>query len=377
MRIAYMLTSLGRGGAERQVIALAERMAARGHSVVLMILKPSEADEWPTSLEVIRLDMRKSLAGVSSGLVRGHRHLRRFRPDIVHSHTFPANMVARILHALHSTPAVLSTIHNIYEGGWRRTVLYRLTDGLTAHTTAVSEAVSKHQVQTGAAIEAKCSVITNGIDTGIFKPSVGRRNEARAHWNAADRFVWLAAGRLTAAKNYPGLLQAFSSLYAMFPNAMLWIAGQGIVLEQRRLQARAKAAGISESVRWLGLRDDMPSLFDAADAFVLSSAWEGMPLVVGEAMAMKKPVVATDVGGVRELVGDAGLVVPSNSPKALAEGMLSVMRMSQEQRQAMGSNARTRIQRLFDINAKTDEWHALYTEVLRDKRRRRRERRSS
>ena len=72
----------------------------------------------------------------------------------------------------------------------------------------------------------------------------------------------------------------------------------------------AEVLGVSGFVRWLGLRDDMPSLLDGADAFVLSSAWEGMPLVVGEAMAMEKPVVATDVGGVRELVGDAGVVIP-------------------------------------------------------------------
>jgi glycosyltransferase involved in cell wall biosynthesis len=369
MRIAYMLTSLGRGGAERQVIALAERMAARGHHVVLIVLKPSEVDEWPTSLELIRLDMRKSLAGVSAGLLRGRRHLRRFRPEIVHSHTFPANMAARILHAFHSTPAVLSTIHNIYEGRWWRTVLYRVTDILTAHTTAVSEAVAKRQVETGAVTEAKCSVITNGIDTGIFKSSAALRYETRAKLNAADQFVWLAAGRLTAAKDYPCLLQAFSLLYALFPNAVLWIAGQGSVLEQRRLQARAKTLGIAESVRWLGLRDDMPSLLDAADGFVLSSAWEGMPLVVGEAMAMEKPVVATDVGGVRELIGDAGLVVPPNVAEALAEGMRSVMRMPDDQRRAMGRNARTRIQRLFDIDAKADDWHSLYTELLRNKQR--------
>jgi len=369
MRIAYMLTSLGRGGAERQVIALAERMAARGHHVVLIVLKPSEVDEWPTSLELIRLDMRKSLAGVSAGLLRGRRHLRRFRPEIVHSHTFPANMAARILHAFHSTPAVLSTIHNIYEGRWWRTVLYRVTDILAAHTTAVSEAVARRQIEAGAVTEAKCSVMTNGINTGIFKSSYARRDEARAQWNAADQFVWLAAGRLTAAKNYPSLLQAFSLLYALFPNAVLWIAGQGSVLEQRRLQARAKALCIAESVRWLGLRDDMPSLLDAADGFVLSSAWEGMPLVVGEAMAMEKTVVATDVGGVREMVFDAGLLVPPNAPKALAEGMISVMRMSEDQRRTMGRNARKRMQRLFDINAKADEWHSLYTELLRNKQR--------
>jgi len=94
-----------------------------------------------------------------------------------------------------------------------------------------------------------------------------------------------------------------------------------------------------------------------------------MPLVVGEAMAMEKTVVATDVGGVREMVFDAGLLVPPNAPKALAEGMISVMRMSEDQRRTMGRNARKRMQRLFDINAKADEWHSLYTELLRNKQR--------
>ena len=70
----------------------------------------------------------------------------------------------------------------------------------------------------------------------------------------------------------------------------------------------------------------MPALLDAADGFVLASAWEGMPLAVGEAMAMEKPVVATDVGGVRELVGDAGVIVPAKDPEALAKAMLALMR---------------------------------------------------
>jgi glycosyltransferase involved in cell wall biosynthesis len=225
MRIAYMLTSLGRGGAEHQVVALAERMAARGHQVVLIVLKPAEAHEWLTSIEVIRLDMHKSLQGVFSGLARAHRQLRSFRPDIVHSHTFPANMAARILHLFGSAPVALSTIHNIYEGGWRRTAFYGLTDSLSIHTTAVSHAVAQRQIGAGAIPKRKCSVITNGIDSSIFTPSAARRGEMRAKLNAADRFVWLAAGRLTSAKDYANLLRAFSMLCLEFPLAQLLIAG--------------------------------------------------------------------------------------------------------------------------------------------------------
>ena len=85
-------------------------------------------------------------------------------------------MAARVLHMLGSAPAVLSTIHNIYEGGWRRTALYGLTDGLSIHTTAVSDAVAKRQIETGAVPKRKCSVVTNGIDINIFAPFQVRRD---------------------------------------------------------------------------------------------------------------------------------------------------------------------------------------------------------
>ncbi len=119
-----------------------------------------------------------------------------------------------------------------------------------------------------------------------------------------------------------------------------------------------------EHVRWLGLRRDMPALLDAADGFVLASAWEGMPLVLGEAMAMEKPVVATDVGGVRELVGDAGTLVPAKDPEALAEAMLATMRQSREERARMGRAARERIVHQFSMDAAADWWEALYRKLL-------------
>jgi glycosyltransferase involved in cell wall biosynthesis len=93
-----------------------------------------------------------------------------------------------------------------------------------------------------------------------------------------------------------------------------------------------------------------------------------MPLVVGEAMAMEKPVAATDVGGVRELVGEAGVIVPAKNPEALAEAMLEMMRRTDEARGALGRLARERIATHFSIDAKADEWEALYRAVLENER---------
>ncbi len=87
MRIAYVLTSLGVGGAERQAVALAERMEARGHAVSLIVLNGCQPHEWPTTLELVRLNMRKNPASIMSGLVNARRFLRIFQPDLIHSHT--------------------------------------------------------------------------------------------------------------------------------------------------------------------------------------------------------------------------------------------------------------------------------------------------
>jgi len=167
-------------------------------------------------------------------------------------------------------------------------------------------------------------------------------------------------GRLAPAKDYPNLLRAFAAVRSQKPETQLWVAGDARGDERKPLDAHAKELGIDEAVRWLGLRRDMAALLDAADAFVLSSAWEGMPLAVGEAMAMQKPVVATDVGGVCELVGDAGVVVPAKDSLALAEAMLATMQESREERAALGSAARERVFRQFSMDATADTWEALY-----------------
>jgi glycosyltransferase involved in cell wall biosynthesis len=182
---------------------------------------------------------------------------------------------------------------------------------------------------------------------------------------AGGNFIWLAAGRLSPAKDYPTLLRAFAQLRASNPSARLWVAGQGTKATLEALEAAAASLNLTEQVSWLGLRRDLPALLDAADAFVLSSAWEGMPLVVAEAMAMKKAVVATDVGGVRELVGEAGAIVPPHNPEFLAEAMQSVMHQPAELRRAQGFAARLRIQQHFNLDSRADEWEALYLDLLK------------
>jgi glycosyltransferase involved in cell wall biosynthesis len=363
MRIVYVLTSLGVGGAERQVLALGARMAERGHTVALMALRPRLSEEWCTALDVVHLDMRRNPISVIAALLRGRCFLKQFRPDLVHSHGFHANIVARMLKFL-APLQVLSTVHNVYEGGRHRMWAYRLTDFLSVRTTAVSNAAAERFVRLKAVPKQKCIVVTNGIDTAEFAPSADRRAQTRVAMGVASEFIWLTAGRIAPAKDIPNLLRAFALVRTANPATQLWIAGEGEPIAAQGTAGSTQDPVAQGNVRWLGLRRDLPALLDAADGFVLASAWEGMPLVVGEAMAMQKPVVATDVGGVRELVGDAGVLVPSGDSNALAEAMIALMQSPDEDRQKLGRIARSRIATEFSIDARADQWERLYLSLL-------------
>jgi glycosyltransferase involved in cell wall biosynthesis len=360
MRIVYLLASLGVGGAEKQALALAGRMAGRGHTVTLVTLLPKTGDEWPTSLPVIRLNLHRNPFGLMAAFMRARRVLREFQPDIIHSHSFHANIFARLVGPFAGRPAVISTIHNVFEGGWHRMLAYRLTDGLCARTSAVSQAVADRFVRLRAVSAEKCTVVPNAIDLSEFKPDAARRRSLRESLGVDDEFVWLAAGRISPAKDYPNLLRAFARVLKFDPSAFLWIAGQGSDAGIDGLLNLANELGIARCMRCLGLRRDVPALLDAADGIVSSSAWEGMPLAIAEAMAMEKPVVATDVGGTRELIAGTGALAPARDPKALADTMLELMRKPEADRLAIGRAARIRIATGFNIESRVDEWEDLY-----------------
>lgn len=362
MRIVFLLNSLGMGGAERQTLALAERMAQRGHTVEILTLMPRLAEEWPTTLPVTALGLRKTPWHMLATLLRARRFLDRFRPVLVHSHNFHANLFARLLRASGGTFALVCTVHNVYEGGALRMFAYRVTDRFASRVTAVSQAAADRFVALRAVSRKKMQTVLNGIDTAEFAPDAARRQATRHKFQSDEAFVWIAAGRVVPAKDYPNLLRAFALLLEQKPAALLQIAGAADSDYLDSLRELATSLGVAPRVQWLGLRRDLPALFDAADAFVLASAWEGLPLVLGEAMSMAKPVVATDVGGVWELVDDVGRLVPSRDPHALAQSMLECMALSADERAAQGQAARQRILDAFSIEARAERWSALYAE---------------
>jgi glycosyltransferase involved in cell wall biosynthesis len=367
-RVALLTTSLARGGAESQVVQCAIGLRRRGwETAVVSLLDPAAfAGELASEgVPVHSLAMRPGHAN-PRGLIRLIGLLRVFRPQILHSHMFHANMAARVVRLFSPVPVVISTLHSVAEssretaGVQLRDLAYRLTDPLADMVTAVSEAVADRHRSSGAVRAAKLRVIPNGVDTSRYHPDQAHRENTRRELGIEERFVWLAAGRLLWKKDYGSLLRAF----ARQPDAVLLIAGEGP--EGDRLRHQARELAMEARVRFLGAREDLPALMNAADGFVLSSVVEGLPMVLLEAAASGAPAVATDAGGVRECVadGETGFVVPRSDCDALAAAMSRLALLPAEARARMGKAARARAVERFDMDRVVAEWERTYRELL-------------
>jgi glycosyltransferase involved in cell wall biosynthesis len=292
------------------------------------------------------------------------RLLRKWRPDVLHGHMVHANLLARLSRFLVWTPVVISTMHSDNEGAQWRYYAYRLTDRLSTITTTVSDSARDEALRRHAAPGHKIIYIPNGVDVGAYRSDDDERRLTRDALGIEGEFLWLAAGRLAEPKDYPTMLRAFAQLRTTRPDSRLLIAGAGPLEEL--LQSLAESLGLGDHVRFLGLRSDVPALLRAADGFVMSSAWEGLPVVLLEAGASSLPIVATDVSGTRDVVvdGDSGTIVAAGDPEALAEAMKGIEVLSDSDRREMGAAGRAHVEAHFDAETVADRWESLYRRLL-------------
>src|SRR6185295_17220993 len=315
-RVAFVITDSGMGGAEREVCHLAEEFKRRGWDVAAITMLPLTspiADLASRGIKTFSLGMRLGVPD-PRGLIRLARLLRRLRPDVVHGHMVHANLLARLSRLLAPAPVVISTIHNENEGAQWRYLAYRLTNGLSDVTTAVSRVAQLEAMRRGAAPAGRILLVPNGLSTTPYERDDAARARLRDSLELGDRFTWLAVGRLAEAKGYGDMVAAFAMTLREHPDARLLIAGVGTLDDQ--IRAETRRLGIEGSVRLLGLRTDVSALMQAADGFLLTSRWEGLPMVLLEAGASGLPIVATDAGGSRDAVldGVSGFVTPVGDP---------------------------------------------------------------
>ena len=370
MRVMLVSTGLSLGGAEMQVVLLATRLKALGVDVKILTLIDSNAFEDELARNgidhmALGMERRPSLRG----LARFCAAMRAHRPDIVHSHMIHANLLARISRLFVRMPILICTAHAVYEIATSEVRLdkvrwrdwqYRLTDPLCNLTTHICKAGVERYLREKVSGPKKTVYMPNGIDTEKFKP-LGRRTALREALGLRE-FTWLAVGRLDPAKDYGTLLSAAAELPKK--KFHLLIAGAGDGLDD--LKELAVRYGVENEVQFLGRRSDIPELMAASDAIVLSSLQEGLPLVLLEAHSAGLPAVATNVGGVSEIVRDGitGFLVPPRLPKELANAMARLMALDAKLREEMGNQARSFVVNYHSIEAVAQRWLDLYKGLM-------------
>jgi len=359
MRIALVQDRLRVGGTERQTVALARAFVTAGHAVLVVTFRPGAAlaadlGPGPRHLALQPFDLH--LDWFAPGLVR---RLRDFAPDVVQLMGRMANCHgARLIAALPAARVVAT-----FRTGKAVPALYRRTLHRAAAVVANSAEAARRLAREYGVTGPRVHVIRNAL-VAPARPAADARARLRAELSATpDTIVFLCTAMLRPGKGHRRLMQAAAALPRDVPWA-LWIAGEGT--ERAPSEALARASGLGERVRFLGLRRDTADLYAAADVAVLASDLESLPNFLVEAQWAGLPVAACDVAGVGETFqpGESGLLVPQGDHTALAAAMMHLAR-EPALRSRMATAARAHARAGFDPDRQNARYLELFAELRR------------
>lgn len=374
-RVLRVITRLNIGGPATHVILADRGLRERGWETLLLHgdVEPDEAeiDLSSAGLPMRRIEsLRRSIRPVADvrAVAAIAAEIHRFRPDIIHTHLSKAGLVGRAA-AILTTPAPrVHTFHGTVFGGYfgRRTSaaveqIERQLGHRTARILALSDRQRSELLAHRIAPPERIRIVPLGVDLARFW-RVDRRVARQRLEIPEDELLILAIGRLVPIKRIDRLVRAFAAVRSAHPRARLRLVGDGS--ERGTLEALARATGLGDAVVFVGWSSASPDWYAAADIVALTSDREGTPLALIEAAAAGRPVVATDAGGVADIVEDGatGFVVPRDDESGLAK-RLGVLLDDPSLRARLGAAGRARAGRWASGRLVTD-LEGVYEELL-------------
>lgn len=367
--IAHVLHRLYLAGAEVLAADLARRLSERYRFVFFCLdeigpLGKQLADEGFTVVDLMRKPgVDRALIGRFRGTARG------IGVRLLHAHQYTPFFYASASRLWQSTPRILFTEHGRHypdrRSGKRvfaNRFLLRRDDRVTAVGNFVRDALVKNEGIAGNRVE----VVYNGIDPSRFnvEQSAAMRGPVRAELGLApDQQAVLQVARFHPVKDHATAIRAFAIALKQAPSAVLLLAGDGD--KRGECESLVKELGIAPSVRFLGVRNDVPRLMAAADLFVLSSLSEGISVTLLEAMGSGVPIVTTDVGGNGEVVSrdETGLLSPRGDHAGLGANMATLL-LDAYKRKRFGLAGRERLMKQFTQEQMHARYEAIYAEML-------------
>ncbi len=378
MRVVHIITGLAIGGAERALYNLLHG----GLSTCFDNHVISLSDEGTMGLQIralgvpiTTLDMRGGRPSFS-GLAKLRRTVRELKPDLIQGWMYHGNLAASMVRYFLSGHLVLAwnIRHSLsdlaYEKPMTRQVIRanRLCSSVP-DVLLYNSHLSRKQHEAFGFSSLNGWVIPNGIDLQKFCFSSDARLRVRAELSIpAEALIVGHVARLHPMKDHANFLQAAEMIALRYPNAHFVLSGRDVSLDNASLKKKIPIV-LQNRFHLLGERRDVADLMSAMDVFCLCSAWgEGFPNVLGEAMAVGIPCVATDVGDSALVIGDCGVVVTPRDKAALAFGIESLFALPITERRLLGEQARSRIEDKFTLGAIVEQYAARYKTIILEKR---------
>jgi len=362
INIVHVVHALNVGGLENGLVNILNQLDERFAHTILCLSRSGSMAERIANRDVKIIEMHLPTDKFRFPVLRLFRIFKKLAPDIVHTRgwtTVDAIYAARlagvpyVVHGEHGREADDPNGRNC-----KRNILRKCFSPLVDRFVTVSEDLRVWLIQTVGIPESKVTTIHNGVDTRLFSP--GERSASRSSLGIDDTVFNIGTvGRLDLVKDHKSLLQAFLPIAQSAHPACLVIVGDGPM--RRAIESLSCELGISEKVRLLGERHDIPKILKACDVFTLTSVAEGVSNTILEAMASGLPIVATKVGGNPELVDDGvnGYLVSARDVVGLTAAYKSYL-YDPELRYQHGENARARAEQKFSLERMACRYAQLY-----------------
>jgi L-malate glycosyltransferase len=352
IKIIYITGPLVFGGAERFNIDLVNNLDKNifDPQIISIHNKDFVGEEFDKQGLKIKKFIKKYK--IDLGLIfKLRKYLKSEKPDIIHTQLFAGDAWGRIAAILAGVPAIVLTEQNVTSNDiWLRRKVKYILSFFTHKTFAISQGVKESMIKEGISTK-KLQVIYNGIEIDKFKNTEFKLN--------TDAPIFFNIGRLEKQKGQIYLIQAFKILLKKYPQAELWIAGSGSL--EKELKTESKELS---NVKFLGTRKDIADIFKQIDIFVLPSLWEGMGVVLPEAMLARKPIIASNVPAVKEVVKDnkTGLLSEPKDVNKLAKKMEKYL-VDKNFAKKMADSAFNFAKEKFDIKNITKQYETEYLET--------------
>ncbi len=375
MKILHIITALSVGGAQsilHQLLRIWSSSPDQHRVISLVAGGRNVEDIRALGIEVCELGMQPGkLRGTD--LLELSRAIRDREPELVQTWLYHADLIGGSIARLSSRAPIVWGIHHSLSS----TRTLRPSTLIVARANALLSRVIPARIHccSTTALESharlgyqrsKMVIIPNGVDLTRFQPDPSARSGLRAdlHLSQNARLIGMFA-RFHPQKDHQTMIAAAGLLHDRLPDVHFVLAGHDVDKHNAQLGEWISRAGIGDHVHLLGLREDMPRLHAAVDVFTLSSSeGEALPLVLCEAMACEVPCVATDVGDMRDVIGDTGGCVAPRDPGALAGAWIAVLELPPSEYQLLGKRARQRVQNKYDLEKIAGLYRDLYRRVL-------------